>query len=123
MLGARPCFSCYPCCSSAATTGPQQVPTPLTLTEPSPRLTFKRKPLRTGSSRGPNRRRWSGAFDNIARLMERFFEAKRVGRYALCMQDFGGPIGFLLPGDAKRTQTFGRTALSAWDPYWTSAAL
>ncbi|WP_341676774.1 alpha/beta hydrolase [Niveibacterium sp. SC-1] len=40
--------------------------------------------------------RFSPTFDGLAAAMEGFIQAKQLKRYALYMQDFGGPVGFRL---------------------------
>ena len=40
--------------------------------------------------------RFTPSFDGLAKVMEGFIRAKHLDRYALYMQDFGGPVGFRL---------------------------
>jgi pimeloyl-ACP methyl ester carboxylesterase len=49
-----------------------------------------------GHSEAPNAKAFSYTFDNIALVIERFTEALGLNRYALYMQDYGGPVGFRL---------------------------
>jgi pimeloyl-ACP methyl ester carboxylesterase len=49
-----------------------------------------------GYSDAPSPEKFSYTFDNMARIMEGFVRAKGLTRYALYMQDFGGPVGFRL---------------------------
>jgi pimeloyl-ACP methyl ester carboxylesterase len=52
-----------------------------------------------GYSSAPDLNSFSYTFDHVADVMDRFLEAIDVDRYALYMQDFGGPIGLRI---AKR---------------------
>lgn len=47
-----------------------------------------------GHSAAPPSGSFSYTFDNIAGIMSRFTEAIGLTRYALFMQDYGGPVGF-----------------------------
>lgn len=47
-----------------------------------------------GYSDAPSAERFRYSFDSVARIMNGFIEAKGLKRFALYMQDFGGPIGF-----------------------------
>jgi pimeloyl-ACP methyl ester carboxylesterase len=49
-----------------------------------------------GHSDAPPADRFSYTFDRIARVMQHFTEALGLDRYALYMQDYGGPVGFRL---------------------------
>ena len=49
-----------------------------------------------GHSDAPGAKTYSYTFDHIAQMMEHFTEALGLGRYALYMQDYGGPVGFRL---------------------------
>lgn len=49
-----------------------------------------------GYSDAPAPDRFDYSFDNMARLIDKFVRAKGLTRFALYMQDFGGPIGFRL---------------------------
>jgi pimeloyl-ACP methyl ester carboxylesterase len=49
-----------------------------------------------GHSDAPPPDRFDYTFDNIARVIDRFTTATGITRYALYMQDYGGPIGFRL---------------------------
>src|SRR6202171_604204 len=49
-----------------------------------------------GHSDAPGAKAFSYTFDQIAQVMERFTEALGLDRYALYMQDYGGPVGFRL---------------------------
>lgn len=47
-----------------------------------------------GHSDWPDAKHFDYTFDHIASLMGRFTEAMGLSRYALYMQDYGGPVGF-----------------------------
>ncbi len=47
-----------------------------------------------GFSSAPSPTAFSYTFDHLADIMERFTQAIGLRRYALYMQDFGGPVGF-----------------------------
>jgi pimeloyl-ACP methyl ester carboxylesterase len=49
-----------------------------------------------GHSDAPPADRFSYTFDGITRVMQHFAEALGLDRYALYMQDYGGPVGFRL---------------------------
>jgi pimeloyl-ACP methyl ester carboxylesterase len=49
-----------------------------------------------GHSDAPGAKAFSYTFDHIAQVMEHFTEALGLDRYALFMQDYGGPVGFRL---------------------------
>ena len=49
-----------------------------------------------GHSDAPGAKAFSYTFDHIAQVMEHFTEALGLDRYALYMQDYGGPVGFRL---------------------------
>jgi pimeloyl-ACP methyl ester carboxylesterase len=49
-----------------------------------------------GYSGSPPPDRFTYTFDNIARVLQGFVEAKGLTRFSIYMQDFGGPIGFRL---------------------------
>jgi pimeloyl-ACP methyl ester carboxylesterase len=49
-----------------------------------------------GHSSAPSHRDFSYTFDQFARVIEGFTERCGLERYALYMQDFGGPVGFRL---------------------------
>jgi pimeloyl-ACP methyl ester carboxylesterase len=49
-----------------------------------------------GHSSAPSPDAFAYTFDNIAAVIERFTEALGLSRYALVLQDYGGPIGFRL---------------------------
>ena len=49
-----------------------------------------------GHSDAPTEKALSYTFDHIAQVMEHFTEALGLDRYALYMQDYGGPVGFRL---------------------------
>jgi pimeloyl-ACP methyl ester carboxylesterase len=49
-----------------------------------------------GHSDAPGAKTFSYTFDHIAQVMEHFTEALGLDRYALYMQDYGGPVGFRL---------------------------
>jgi len=49
-----------------------------------------------GHSDAPGAKAFSYTFDHVAQVMEHFTEALRLDRYALYMQDYGGPVGFRL---------------------------
>src|SRR5258705_10710131 len=58
-----------------------------------------------GHSDAPGAKTFSYTFDHIAQVMEHFTEALGLDRYALYMQDYGGPGGFrlaLAPPEAGR---------------------
>jgi len=47
-----------------------------------------------GHSDWPDPKKFAYTFDHTAELMNRFTEALALSRYALYMQDYGGPVGF-----------------------------
>lgn len=47
-----------------------------------------------GYSDSPSTDCFAYSFDSLARVMTGFIEAKGLTRYAIYMQDFGGPVGF-----------------------------
>ncbi len=47
-----------------------------------------------GYSDAPSNAEFSYTFDRLADTVDRFVDELGVGRYALYMQDFGGPVGF-----------------------------
>jgi pimeloyl-ACP methyl ester carboxylesterase len=47
-----------------------------------------------GHSDWPDSKKFAYTFDHIAEIMKRFTEALGLSRYALYMQDYGGPVGF-----------------------------
>jgi pimeloyl-ACP methyl ester carboxylesterase len=47
-----------------------------------------------GHSDWPDAKAFAYTFDHIAEIMNRFTEALGISRYALYMQDYGGPVGF-----------------------------
>ena len=49
-----------------------------------------------GHSEAPAATAFSYTFDHIAEVMQHFTEALRLDRYALYMQDYGGPVGLRL---------------------------
>src|SRR6266851_7021670 len=49
-----------------------------------------------GHSDAPGAKAFSYTFDHIAQVIEHFTEALGLDRYALYMQDYGGPVGFRL---------------------------
>jgi pimeloyl-ACP methyl ester carboxylesterase len=49
-----------------------------------------------GHSDAPDAKVFSYTFDHLAEVMEHFTEALGLKRYALYLQDYGGPIGFRL---------------------------
>jgi pimeloyl-ACP methyl ester carboxylesterase len=49
-----------------------------------------------GYSDAPSTREFSYTFDRLADIVGKFTNALRLERYALYMQDFGGPVGFRL---------------------------
>jgi pimeloyl-ACP methyl ester carboxylesterase len=49
-----------------------------------------------GYSDAPSHRAFSYTFDHLADVIEKFTDKLRLERYALYMQDFGGPVGFRL---------------------------
>lgn len=49
-----------------------------------------------GYSEAPPRRTFGYTFDHLADVVEKFADHIGLGRYALYMQDFGGPVGFRL---------------------------
>ena len=49
-----------------------------------------------GHSDAPAADAFSYTFDHIAQVMQHFTEALGLNRYALYMQDYGGPVGFRL---------------------------
>ena len=49
-----------------------------------------------GYSDAPSTREFTYTFDRLADVVEKFTASLRLGKYALYMQDFGGPVGFRL---------------------------
>ena len=49
-----------------------------------------------GRSDAPDPTAFDYTFDNLARIIERFTELKRIDQYSLFVQDYGGPVGFRL---------------------------
>jgi pimeloyl-ACP methyl ester carboxylesterase len=47
-----------------------------------------------GHSEWPDPKKFAYTFDHIAEVMNHFTEAVGLSRYALYMQDYGGPVGF-----------------------------
>jgi len=47
-----------------------------------------------GHSDAPSPKEFAYTFDNIARVMDRFTQTLKLTKYTLCMQDYGGPVGF-----------------------------
>ena len=47
-----------------------------------------------GHSDWPDPKKFAYTFDHIAEIMDHFTEALGLSRYALYMQDYGGPVGF-----------------------------
>jgi pimeloyl-ACP methyl ester carboxylesterase len=60
-----------------------------------------------GHSDAPCAKVFSYTFDHIAEIMQHFTEALHLDRYALYMQDYGGPVGFRLAvAHPERVQAF-----------------
>lgn len=59
-----------------------------------------------GHSDAPPRARFRYSFDRLAKLMGRFTEALGLDRYALYMQDFGGPVGFRMASQSPEKVAF-----------------
>jgi pimeloyl-ACP methyl ester carboxylesterase len=60
-----------------------------------------------GHSDAPSAKVFSYTFDHIAEIMQQFTEALHLDRYALYMQDYGGPVGFRLAiAHPERVQAF-----------------
>jgi pimeloyl-ACP methyl ester carboxylesterase len=59
-----------------------------------------------GYSEAPSREEFSYTFDRLAEVMERFVEKRGLARYALYMQDFGGPVGFRLASRRPQKVSF-----------------
>jgi pimeloyl-ACP methyl ester carboxylesterase len=49
-----------------------------------------------GHSDAPDAKAFAYTFDRIAAVMEHFTEKLGIDRYVLCVQDYGGPVGFRL---------------------------
>jgi pimeloyl-ACP methyl ester carboxylesterase len=47
-----------------------------------------------GHSDAPNPKEFAYTFDHLAEIVDRFTQAIGLSRYALYMQDYGGPVGF-----------------------------
>ena len=47
-----------------------------------------------GHSDWPDPKKFAYTFDHLAEIMNHFTEALGLLRYTLCMQDYGGPVGF-----------------------------
>src|SRR5258708_31515067 len=53
-----------------------------------------------GTATGPDPKKFTYTFDHYAEIMKHFTEALALARYTLYMQDYGGPVRFLLaPAD------------------------
>ena len=60
-----------------------------------------------GHSDAPDAKNFAYTFDHIALVMEHFTEALGLERYALYVQDYGGPVGFRLAlAHPERVQAF-----------------
>ena len=60
-----------------------------------------------GHSDAPDPKAFSYTFDHIAQVIQDFTEALGLKRYALYMQDYGGPVGFRLAmAHPERVQAF-----------------
>jgi pimeloyl-ACP methyl ester carboxylesterase len=60
-----------------------------------------------GHSDAPSAKEFSYTFDHIAEVIQHFAEALHLDRYALYMQDYGGPVGFRLAvAHPERVQAF-----------------
>jgi len=46
----------------------------------------------------PDPKKFAYTFDHLAETMNHFTEALALSRYALYMQDYGGPVGFACLG-------------------------
>jgi pimeloyl-ACP methyl ester carboxylesterase len=58
-----------------------------------------------GHSDWPDPKKFAYTFDHIAEIMKRFTEALGLSRYALYMQDYGGPVGFRMAlADPERVE-------------------
>jgi pimeloyl-ACP methyl ester carboxylesterase len=47
-----------------------------------------------GHSSWPSPKEFAYTFDSLAKVMQDFAEKLHLDRYTLCMQDYGGPVGF-----------------------------
>jgi pimeloyl-ACP methyl ester carboxylesterase len=47
-----------------------------------------------GHSDWPDPKQFAYTFDHYAEIMNHFTEGLGLSRYTLCMQDYGGPVGF-----------------------------
>jgi pimeloyl-ACP methyl ester carboxylesterase len=59
-----------------------------------------------GYSDAPPRQEFSYTFDHLAEVVEKFSEKCGLARYALYMQDFGGPVGFRLASKRPEKVSF-----------------
>lgn len=59
-----------------------------------------------GYSDAPSNAEFSYTFDRLADIMDRFVDELGVERYALYMQDFGGPVGFRVATRRPEKVTF-----------------
>src|SRR5262245_947742 len=59
-----------------------------------------------GHSDAPPREEFSYTFDHLADIVEKFSENCGLTRYALYMQDFGGPVGFRLASKRPEKVSF-----------------
>lgn len=59
-----------------------------------------------GNSDAPSTAAFSYTFDRLADVVEKFTDALGVQRYALYMQDFGGPVGFRVASRRPDRVTF-----------------
>lgn len=87
-----------------------------------------------GASEAPSRADFDYSFANYADLVEKFIDAKGVGRYSVYLMDYGAPVGFrLFAKDPARVSAFIIQNGNAyeeglrdfWDPikaYWASGA-
>jgi len=60
-----------------------------------------------GHSDAPSAKEFSYTFDHIAEIVQHFTEALHLDRYALYVQDYGGPVGFRLAiAHSERLEAF-----------------
>jgi len=87
-----------------------------------------------GNSSQPSRESFEYSFENMANIIEKFIEHKKVTRFAVYLMDYGAPVGFrLFAKDPSRVSAFiiqngnayDEGLLKFWDPikkYWNSNA-
>jgi pimeloyl-ACP methyl ester carboxylesterase len=63
-----------------------------------------------GHSDAPDPKAFAYTFDHLASVMEHFTEALRLAKYALYVQDYGGPVGFRMMLTPQMASVVARTS-------------